>query len=168
MELKNLKSYLVKNTKVKKVNERKLELYDTIKKEIKTTYKFEQYINELGFDSDDGSYEYNSVKEFQDGFEEHVGESYEGCFISGELNYSLYEGSDCICNEHVVEFTYDFSGWKEKCKIEIEGSNVSDMLDNELESQAEKIISNILDIYPDKVDVRLKQELDEFLRKNYS
>lgn len=154
--MKELKEFLVENTKVKKVNERKLELYDTIKKEVKTTYKFEWYFDCFGFDSDDGSYEYNSVKEFRNGFEEHVGESYEGCYISGNLNYSLYEGSDCICSEHSVEFTYDFSDWRGKCSIEIEESGCGEMLDNELKSQAEKIISEILDIYPENVKVKLK------------
>jgi hypothetical protein len=49
------------------------------------------------------------------------------------------------------------SNWgREKCEIEIKESRYSKMIDNELKSQAEKIISEILDIYPDKVDVRLK------------
>lgn len=154
--MKGLKDYLVENTKSKKVNERKLELYNTIKKDVKTTYKFEWYFDCFGFETEEDSYEYHSTKEFQEGLEEHVGESYEGCFFSGNLKYSLYEGSDCICSEYDVEFIYDFSNWRERCSIEIEGSDYGEMLDNELKSQAENIISGLLDIYPDKVDVRLK------------
>ncbi len=157
--MKGLKNYLRENTKgskVKNLNERKLELYDTIKKEVKTTYKFEWYFDCFGFDTEEDSYKYYSTKEFRDGLGEHGGESYEGWCFSGSLNYSVYEGSDCVCSEHSVEFTYDFTGWREDCSIEIEESGCGEILDDELKSQAEKIISGLLEIYPDEVDVILK------------
>jgi hypothetical protein len=155
--MKKLTDYLVENTKVKKVNESR-EQIDTFEKEIKLKLKFEWNIFYIEITNSDGdSYDCYSVKKFNDTIKKHIGESYEGCQFTGDLRYSLYEGSDRICSEHVVKFDYDFSNLgREKCEIEIAESCYSKMVDEELKSQAQKIISEILDIYPDKVDVRLK------------
>jgi hypothetical protein len=154
--MKKLTDYLVENNKAKKVNERKLEPIDSLEKEIKLKLKFEWYIDYIEITNSDGdSYECYSVKEFNDMFEEHVGESYEGCQFTGIIRYSLYENSEELRSEHIVKFDYDFSNRRrEKCEIEIKETRYSKTVDKEIKPQAEKIISDILQIYPEDIHVK--------------
>jgi hypothetical protein len=154
--MKGLTEFLVENNKAKKVNERAREQIDTFEKEIKLKLKFEWYIDYIEITNSDGdSYDCYSFKKINDTFEKHIGESYEGCQFTGTLRYSLYEGSERICSEYVVEFDYDFSNLgREKCEIEIKESGYGKTFDEELKSQAKKVISDILQIYPKDIHVK--------------